>query len=413
MDKKKGQPNFADFVEPETTAEHHARAGLRELLKAGKADEALVLAKRTWAECRDEQVVNGIEAAMEIIDQAGPDNPLDFEGIIGTLEIAVENQEKGDKYEGLFKPVSEITPKLPPPILGAKGMGGAVLTEGNVCVLSGQGGVAKSTLTASIALSFAACTPMESGGTVALKDGIFEGTGGRVMIASFEDSRETISYRLKGLAEIWHEGGQDRRIWRASKKNIHCANLPEPLYIGEGFDLPRPTMAWNYLWETANGFDPKLIVIDPIIGAYLSNGNNPPEVFDFVKALAREAGKFGAGVLLVGHSNKAARQSAKYDPFDAGHIAGTGAWTDAARGVMTLTRDGREGNEGRTNLAISKANFGPSYIETHVRPIYRLDMSDKMPYGMEIDGSGWGGDNDNTDAEGETNGRETGFKPGI
>ena len=97
----------------------------------------------------------------------------------------------------------------------------------------------------------------------------------------------------------------------------------------------------------------------------MSNGNDPPRVFAFVKALAQEAEQIGAGVMLVGHSNKAARQSAKYDPFDAGHIAGTGAWTDAARGVMTLTRD--RDNEGKTVLAISKANFGPSYIKTHIR----------------------------------------------
>ena len=46
MDEKNGQPDFADFVEAGATAEQRARAGLRELLKAGKANEALVLAKR-------------------------------------------------------------------------------------------------------------------------------------------------------------------------------------------------------------------------------------------------------------------------------------------------------------------------------------------------------------------------------
>ena len=192
------------------------------------------------------------------------------------------------------------------------------------------------------------------------------------------------------------------------KENILCANLPDPLFVGEGSDLPQPTPAWDCLWQAANEFKPKLIVVDPIIGAYLSSGNDPPQVFRFVKALAHKAGEIDAGVLLVGHSNKAARQSTKYDPYDAGHIAGTGAWTDAARGVLLLTKDKRKGNEGKTVLAISKANFGPSYIETHVRPIYRDDVSDRMPYGMEMGGSGWTGDNDNTDAEDSNNGKPGG-----
>ena len=399
MSKSNG---YGEIEIVETTSEQRAIYELRQLVERGELAEALALAKKMRGEQEAAQVAESKSQALELIEQPGE---LDFDGLIGALEIA---KETGNKYEGLFKTISNIDPKLPPPILGAKGTGGAVLTEGNVCVLSGQGGVAKSTLTASIALSFATCSKMEHGGMVALKDGIFEGTGGRVMIASFEDSGGTISYRINGLAQIWHEGGQDRRIWRALQKNILCANLPEPLFVGEGFDLPRPTMAWECLWEAAKEYKPKLIVIDPIIGAYLSNGNNPPEVFDFVKALAREAGKFGAGVLLVGHSNKAARQSANYDPFDAGHVAGTGAWTDAARGVMVLTRDRRKDNEGKTVLAIPKANFGPSYIETHVRPIYRDDVSDRMPYGMETGGSGWGGDNDNTDAEDSNNGKPGG-----
>ena len=133
-------------------------------------------------------------------------------------------------------------------------------------------------------------------------------------------------------------------------------------------------------------------------------------MFAFVKALAREAEQIGAGVLLVGHSNKAARQSANYDPFDAGHIAGTGAWTDAARGVMTLTRDKRKDNKGKTVLAISKANFGPQYIETHIEPIYKDGGEGGRPYGMERDGFGWDG---TEQTEGEDNERETDLKPGI
>ncbi len=394
--------DFGDVLEQKATAEHRAKFELRQLIKAGKLDAALVLAKRLLAEQEAKERAEGKSRALELIDQANP-GELDLSGIIDVLGIEAAYKGVGGKYAGVFKPVSEIEPFLPKPILGAEGVGGAVLTEGNVCILSGQGGAAKTTLTTSIALSFAASTEMESGNMCPLRDGIFRGTGGRVMVASFEDAANAMSFRLHGLAEIWHRQERDSRITQALKEKIWCGALPEPLYMGEGNNLPEPTEAWDCLWEIANEFKPKLIIIDPIVGAYLGSGNDPPRVFAFIKALANEARKIDAGVLLVGHSNKAARQSAKYDPFDAGHIAGTGAWTDAARGVMILTKDQRESNEGKNNLAISKANFGPAYIEMHISPIFEDDSG--IPYGMERDNGGWTG---NTQAEAMTNGKASG-----
>ena len=391
MSESKG---YGEFVEVEATPEQRTKAELRQLIESGKLDDALALAKEMQAEQKAKERAERKSQILELIDQANP-GELDLAGLIGALDI-----EAAYKYAGVFKPVSEIEPFLPKPILGAVGVGGAVLTEGNVCILSGQGGVAKTTLTTSIALSFAASTEMGNGNMCPLADGIFRGTGGRVMIATFEDTANAMSFRLRGLVDIWQEQKRDLRIVRAIKEKIWCGALPEPLYMSEGSDLPKPTQAWDCLWEIATEFKPKLMIIDPIIGAYLGSGNDPPRVFAFIKALANEARKIDAGVLLVGHSNKAARQSAKYDPFDAGHIAGTGAWTDAARGVMILTKDRREGNEGKTNLAISKANFGPAYIKTHISPIFKNDS--EIPYGMELDGAGW---TDTTQSEAKTNGK--------
>ena len=398
------------FVPVEATPEQRAIYELRQLVKRGDLVEALALAKKMEAEQAAQETAESKSQALELIEQAAPGEPLDWEGIVGVLEIGAAYQDDNAKYANMFKLAGDIEPALPEPLLSAKGMGGAVLTAGNVCVLAGPGGVAKSTLTASIALSFAGCTEMEHSGLVGLQGGIFRGAGGRVMMASFEEPASAISERLAGLAGIWQTECRDTRFEAARRQKVLCANLPEPLYVGYDFAEPQPTDAWDCLWETANEFRPKLIVVDPIIGAYLSNGNDPPRVFAFVKALAQEAEQIGAGVLLVGHSNKAARQSANYDPFDAGHIAGTGAWTDAARGVMTLTRDKRKGNEGKTVLAISKANFGPAYIETHIRSIYKDGGEGGRPYGMERDGFGWDG---TEQTEGEDNEHETDLKPGI
>ena len=54
-----------------------------------------------------------------------------------------------------FRPASHITDPLPRPILRASGMDGAVLAEGAVCLLSGAGGSAKSTLATTLALDLA------------------------------------------------------------------------------------------------------------------------------------------------------------------------------------------------------------------------------------------------------------------
>ena len=395
---------YGTVTEVPTTPEHLAKAELRQLIEADKLAEALLLAEKMYKVQAATEQAESKSQVLKKIEQSPPGQPFDWEGIVGHLKIAVENQDDKDKYANLFRIAGDITPALPQPLLAAKGKSGVVLTAGNVCVLAGPGGVAKSTLAASIALSFAACTEMNNGGLSNLQGGIFRGTGGRVMIASLEEPAGAISERLEGLAGIWQADCGDIRFETARQQKILCANLPEPLYVGYDFNTPSPTLAWDGLWEKANEFKPKLIVVDPIIGAYMSNGNDPPRVFAFVKALAQEAEQIGAGVLLVGHSNKAARQSANHDPYDAGHIAGTGAWTDAARGVMTLTRDGRDDeNRGKIVLAISKANFGQAFIETHIRPICK--DGGRRPYGMEMYGYKWKGDNDDIQIGEPTNGK--------
>ena len=54
-----------------------------------------------------------------------------------------------------FRPAATITDPLPRPILRAAGMSGAVLADGAVCLLSGAGGAAKSTLATTLALDMA------------------------------------------------------------------------------------------------------------------------------------------------------------------------------------------------------------------------------------------------------------------
>ena len=64
-----------------------------------------------------------------------------------------------------FRPAANITDPLPRPVLRTAGMSGAVLAEGAVCLLSGAGGAAKSTLATTLALDVAYGGDLAAGST--------------------------------------------------------------------------------------------------------------------------------------------------------------------------------------------------------------------------------------------------------
>ena len=258
-----------------------------------------------------------------------------------------------------FRPASHITDPLPRPILRASGMDGAVLAEGAVCLLSGAGGSAKSTLATTLALDLA------FGGQLVEHEGLAQGFSrlfdvrpGAVMMASYEDPAGVVAWRLRELAA--QRGAGDAILARVHV--AHFAGLPLWGTPADGnYNVPpKPLDGWGRLWDAADELRPALVIIDPALDAYTGDPNNLPAVREFVSALAAEARARACGVLLVAHSRKAARGT-DADPYDPGQVAGVGAWADAARGVLTLTGRGDD----RT-LAISKANWGRAYVQTQL-----------------------------------------------
>ena len=114
----------------------------------------------------------------------------------------------------------------------------------------------------------------------------------------------------------------------------------------------------------ADRIRPALVIVDPALGAYTGEANHLAAVREFMSALASEASARGCGVLVVAHSNKAARARDNDDPFDPGHVGGAGAWADADRGVLTLT-----GRSDDRTLAVAKANWGRAYVKTQLAPM--------------------------------------------
>ena len=99
------------------------------------------------------------------------------------------------------------------------------------------------------------------------------------------------------------------------------------------------------------------MMIDPAAAALDGATNDSGPVRRFMDELRRKAETSGAGVLVVAHDTKSARNEAKAggDP-GAGAVAGSAAWFDACRGVLYLRPDPVDRD--RWLLECTKANYG-------------------------------------------------------
>ena len=89
---------------------------------------------------------------------------------------------------------------------------------------------------------------------------------------------------------------------------------------------PEQLIGWEPMEAAVGGLEPRLIVIDPVLAAYVGEPNSAPPVREFLGALASLAREHSAGVLVLTHSTKAAhsqRGGIKPDPFEPGQVAGS------------------------------------------------------------------------------------------
>ena len=217
-----------------------------------------------------------------------------------------------------------------------------VLSAGETAVLSGAGGSGKSFI--ALALAAAAC-----GWNEGKTCGLVVRSGPAVLVG-YEDAPGRVFNRLRLMT------GENGKIPEAVGEGVHLADNPPPLMIGD----PRrpgtcaPCTAWPKLWDALDGIRPSLVVIDPVSVALSANQNDAAVVRAFLSAVTTEATKIGAGVLLIAHSTKAARDELRTGSNPgAGAIAGSGQWHDGARGVLSLY-----GVSGGKVLECIKSNYG-------------------------------------------------------
>lgn len=280
--------------------------------------------------------------------------------------------------------LNDIQGNLPRPILQAHGLGGAVLSEGTVCLLAGAGGVAKSTLALHVALGVA-MTPHD-GELHALDGEIFNGRGGSVLVVSFENVPGVLGWYGRKLAALI-DGDRAGNATKAMSQ-VHVLDfVGYPLFgpveqHGAHYNTrPGPLPGWTDLWRAADKLNPSLIVIDPALSAFVGDAAGVAPVREFLDALVGEARERSLGVLMIAHSTKSARQAQNSDPYDPGLVAGSAAWIDGVRGVLTMQREG-----GERALRIAKANYGPAFRFIRLATLDHSDGRERVPVGFQASG---------------------------
>ena len=279
------------------------------------------------------------------------------------------------------RPVSAIRDPLPAPVLSLDGRG-AVLAAGGAAVLSGEGGAGKSALLYGLALDVAAADT--DPGVVSPAGPLRVHGGGPVLLTGYEDSPALIRWAVEQYGE-----GAD--IDPAVLDRVFVLDLDGRPLFGpldangrRGLYNARPGKldGWRHLAAAVEAICPRLVVIDPVLSAYVGDPSAVAPVREFLSALRG----LGAPLLLVAHSTKSARQDS--DPFDPGQVAGSGAWTDGVRGVLTLSWGEIEGAR---VLACPKANHGPARLLCGLAPVRKGGDSNGriLAFRRAPGGAGW------------------------
>ena len=236
----------------------------------------------------------------------------------------------------------------------------AVLSSGEVAILSGAGKSGKSYIALALAVAAAQAEAKERG--------YGEACGLRVaarpvVILSYEDAPKRIDQRVAAL-----DTGASVRL------------IPGPPRL---FHFDRQwgrSEAWPLVWAAIREVDPGLVVIDTGPKAMGGETNDGGAVIAFLQALEGEARSGGFGVLLTAHDTKAHRNQVKAgEAPDAGAIAGSGQWHDSPRGVLYLSKHG-PGDAPRILEAV-KCSYGRDGWGASLLPDYR----DREYRGLSLD----------------------------
>ena len=238
----------------------------------------------------------------------------------------------------------------------------AVLSSGEVAILSGAGKSGKSYIALALAV---AAAQAEAKGRVHGEACGLRVAARPVVILSYEDAPKRIDQRAASM-----DTGASVRL------------IPDPPRLFH-FDSTRQwgqSEAWPLVWAAIREAAPGLVVIDTGPKAMGGETNDGGAVIAFLQALEGEARSGGFGVLLTAHDTKAHRNQVKAgEAPDAGAIAGSGQWHDSPRGVLYLSKHG-PGDAPRILEAV-KCSYGRDGWGASLLPDYR----DREYRGLSLD----------------------------
>ena len=268
----------------------------------------------------------------------------DYSGKLGSVDDAWRVAlARGPTLVGL-----DFDAAVPEPVLWRYGPGRGrdpVVSVGEIAVLSGSGGVGKSTV--ALGLAYAAkptgSEPSQSCGLVV--------ASGPVVMLSYEDSAARISHRARWFS-------RDPADWT----HLKIAANPNPLWAAEmaGRSRSGRTTTWGPFWAEVADLSPSLVIIDPVSVALAGvNANDGVAVREFLAAVSSEAARANCGVLLVAHDTKAARAALRAgEPVGEQRIAGSSQFFDGARGALYLSAAPPALTRFDAVLRCTKSNYG-------------------------------------------------------
>ena len=244
------------------------------------------------------------------------------------------------------------------------------LPAGRVVMLTGTGGGGKSLLALQLAVAVASCTgkqPTDGKGRNVLADPrgigkapkvLGDGDSRPVVFATWEDEHDEFLRRLHWLPDC------DRSQLGT---RLHVVNLAGSGALwgpraGGHRDIVAELTPIGAAFEAyVRAKKPRLVVIDPVAGAYGANENDRSAVRAYLSHLNQLAADTGAAILLVAHPGKN-RESQDY--------SGSTDWRAGIRGLWTLKPEpllpyvGAPAKEGKPTataqgyaLTLAKANY--------------------------------------------------------
>lgn len=236
-----------------------------------------------------------------------------------------------------------------------------MIPDRTVTLLSGDGGVGKSTL--ALQLAVAVVTGKEWAGSLA------EDVGPALYVSA-EDEKDELHRRLFDIANL-------HGIRLADMAGLRCVSLAERdavMGAPAGKDrMIRPTVLWQRLEAKIAQYQPRLLVLDNLADVFGGNEISRSETRQFVGILRALAIKHNCAVVLLSHPSLAGMANGS-------GISGSTAWSGSVRSRLYFESvrgdDGTEHDSDLRVLTVKKANYARTGGEIRLRWVkgcFRLD----------------------------------------